>query len=405
MPASSHLSARSLLRPLSLALALACAGGAWAQPVSPYYIGVNQTFSHDSNVFRTSTAAVGDTTSSTSLVGGIDQPFGRQHFFANGTLGTNRHQSLSDLNNTSYSLSAGLDWSTIERISGTVRLSANQNLANYGTANAPLLKSRNIESTRVGSASVRYGGAGVLSLDGSVERRAIRYSAIEYVDRENTQDVVGVGLRWVPGGPLSAGVGLRYTKGETPNFLIAPGVYAPDDLDRKDIDLTGTWAPSSATTLSARISLSHETHSQNAYPDFSGVTGSLSWDYRPTGRLGLSAAFSRDTGTSTTFLSFGSQFPAFRIDSNRLSTLSQLAANYEVTAKINLTASASHRSGSVANSGSSDSTSTYGLGARYIPLRNLTLNCNVGRDLRSSSTPGLDSRASTASCSAQFTLQ
>src|SRR6266436_4482934 len=132
MPKQLRAIARIALRPMPLAIGLAFTHCAMAE-TSPYYIGVSQAFTHDNNVFRRpdngTLPVLADTLSSTGLLGGIDQPFGRQHFFANGTAATNRHKNLDQLNNTSYGLAAGLDWSTVERLSGNVRASANQSLA------------------------------------------------------------------------------------------------------------------------------------------------------------------------------------------------------------------------------------------------------------------------------------
>src|SRR5207245_3758172 len=97
MPKDLRVIARIAVRPMSLALGLAFTNCAMAE-ANPYYIGVSQAFTHDSNVFRRpdngTLPVVADTVSSTGVLGGIDQPFGRQHFFANGTAAMNRHKNL-----------------------------------------------------------------------------------------------------------------------------------------------------------------------------------------------------------------------------------------------------------------------------------------------------------------------
>ena len=74
----SHKSlyASGRLHQIALSLMLASAQSAWAE-ANPYYIGVSQSVTRNSNVFRTPNdqADRGDTISSTGLNAGIDQPF------------------------------------------------------------------------------------------------------------------------------------------------------------------------------------------------------------------------------------------------------------------------------------------------------------------------------------------
>ena len=86
---------------------------------SPYYIGASQAFTHDSNIFRVADecAETADAVSTTALLAGIDQPFGRQRGFGNAHVRYNKYQDQSQLDNTSYRLAAGLDWETVERLS------------------------------------------------------------------------------------------------------------------------------------------------------------------------------------------------------------------------------------------------------------------------------------------------
>ncbi len=126
--------------PLPAFLALALAGSAAAE-TSPYYIGANQALAYQTNIFSSTTGEIDSGISTTSVIGGFDQPIGRQRVYANGTVGYNyfANDAVRYLNNNSYGLNAGLDWQTVERLSGTVRLAANQSLAFYGAAGAPAI--------------------------------------------------------------------------------------------------------------------------------------------------------------------------------------------------------------------------------------------------------------------------
>lgn len=162
-----------------------------AQEAPPYYIGVRQTFTHDSNVFRTRNNEVDDLVSSTGLLGGLDLNLGRQRIYLDATVDRNRHDERSELDNTSYSLTTGLNWETVERLSGQVRYTARQSLTDFGVLGAP--RTKNIVETQHVLANARYGFVTRFGLEGGVEHRKIDYSASN--ERDTTQDVARLGVR------------------------------------------------------------------------------------------------------------------------------------------------------------------------------------------------------------------
>ena len=165
-----------MVRPLIAALAAAAGGGAWAAEPNPYYIGVTQSLTHDSNVFRLPDGS-GDNYASTGLVGGFDQSIGRQRVHATANVRDNYYQREKTLNNISYGVSAGWDLVTIENLSGGITVDANQSLASYDNNNAARpTTNRNILKTQQLAARVRWGGVGALNLDGAYAHSRVSYS-------------------------------------------------------------------------------------------------------------------------------------------------------------------------------------------------------------------------------------
>ena len=369
--------------------------GAPSQSANPYYFGVSQAFTHDSNVFRRSENStlpiVADTVSSTGILGGIDQPFGRQRFYANGTAATNRHRNQEQLNNTSYGLAAGLDWSALERLSGNLRLSANQNLANYGDANAATTIEKNLQKSRQASATVRYGVATALGIEAGVDHGAIDYSLPDDL-RTVRQNSANIGLRWGGERALSFLLSGRTSQAKYPRVQTSLTTFDSDTVDRRDIDATVTYVPTGISTFTGTLRATHEKHSLAGRESFSGLTGGVSWDYRLSGRLAFNASLTRDTGTATTLqqvfvpsvpgLPIGS-FQTQQLDANRLSTAVMVGANYVLTGKINLNGNL-RRFNSSTNGFGSDTVTSYGLGVSYQPTRTVSLGCTANRESRKS---------------------
>ena len=94
----------------------ACAATTAQAETSPWYVGGALGLSHETNVYRlpegiapqTGTARSDQVTSAT-LLGGLDQPIGRQRLFGNVTVRQNRYSGNPQFNNTSYNGSLGLD--------------------------------------------------------------------------------------------------------------------------------------------------------------------------------------------------------------------------------------------------------------------------------------------------------
>lgn len=410
-----HGATRAPARSLVVAALLAAAGAAWAEP-NPYYLGVSQAFAHDSNLYRTDVAPVPDKYSITGLLAGIDQPFGRQRFYANGTVRSTRFEDVRELDNTSYGLNAGLDWSTIEQVSGSFNVLLNESLANYGaSADQPQLTKKNIETTQQVNARAQLGLVSLWSLEGALSHRRLGYSAVEYAASEINQNSASLGVVHRPSGLLTLGAAVRFTRGEYPGVMLANGEAAT--FDRRDLDLTATWYASGLSTVSARVSFGRQTSDALAQRDFSGTTGSVSWAFLPTGKLSFNTTFSRDTGAESSFYNIsGTQLSATG-DNSRLTNSIAITAAYAATAKIKLNAALRYSRRSLTNdqvvagipvqgAEGVDSLKTLSLGANYEPTRNWQLGCNAQRDLRLASGGLSNSYSNTnANCSAQFTLK
>ena len=131
---------------------------------SPWSVGGSMLWSHDANLLRLADGqdpgpgdSRSDTVLSTAIVGGLNQNIGRQRVFGNLTLRDNRFEKNSKYNNQSYNGAVGLDWSTVNRVSGTLSFSAARNLSTFNAEGVGLLPEKNLESTQTLGATASVG--------------------------------------------------------------------------------------------------------------------------------------------------------------------------------------------------------------------------------------------------------
>jgi hypothetical protein len=398
-------------------LGLTSATAAWSQ-ANPYYLGASVGITNEKNVYRTPDGFPDEETDyywTTSLLAGIDQTIGRQRLFADAAARHHKYNQESRLDNTSYGLNIGIDWATIERLSGTVSYSFNEHLAPFG-GDVFTLPIKDTETTQEFLARVQYGLASLLSLEGSYIHRTLKYEQRVSDSKELELDTGSIGLQYRPSGLLTLGGGFRFTKGKYP-FAQTVEPRA-DEFDRNDFDLTAVWVPTGISTLRARISFTDEEHDSPAFAvrDYSGFTGALTWEYKPTGKITLITGLMRETGSEGGFVPLAGTASTTTSTSSRVSDAVSVRALYEATAKITAEANFryTHRdlvtrvilAGGSSVAAGTDKLTEVGLALRYAPTRNWLLSCGIAYEKReASSSVSFPYDANVASCFAEFKLQ
>jgi hypothetical protein len=408
---------RSALRPASLAAAnlaaawLACTPAARAD-TNPYYLGVSESVGYDSNLYRlgdgratpTSIKSKGDTSFTTALIGGIDQTWGRQHVTGSMSLRNSRYQHNDQLNYNGYGLNLGLDWSTVNKLSGNLSASANSNLRRFdSTEQGAVVSTRNIENNRLLSATARLGVVTRLTAEASASLRTVDFSADAYRNSAYRQNSYSLGGRYQFGGVATVGLAWRDTQTTSPRSNFGN--------DRRDIDLTGNWSPSDRSNVNARLSQTRSSYDVQTQNNFSGTTGELQASSQVTGKLKLSARLARDTGLSYSLFNLGVFTSATNF--NRTTTEWRLAADYDLSSKIALTTSTGQYRRDLSTAltpnftlGGSDRTALLSLGGRWTPTRSVQLGCQIDHEGRSiSGSVGVPYSSNAYSCYGQFTIQ
>ena len=390
---------------------------------NPYYIGVSQAFTHDSNVYRIPDGPA-DTFSATSLLGGFDQLLGRQRLFGRAVVSGNRYQDETTLNNTSYNAYLGIDWETIENLSGRVSGSFNQGLTSAPAGGSTPVATRNISNTQTIDAIIRWGGPSLLTLEGAAYYSNVGYSSLQYVASEFNKSSASVSLFYHGGGPLRIGIGVRADATRTPQAFVDPatGQVQSTRLNGQYVDLLADYDVTGQIGANARLSYTRQENSGGGGTDLSGWTGNLGLSWQATGKISLRVDAARDAGfNSTTYSTFAFTQTATGIaftpvvgvfQNNQVTTSAGVSASYAATAKISTFASARYYRAKQLNlvvaTGAPaedviDISNVYSLGANYQITRNWGAACTMAyesRDVSGGRNYAYD--AKTIGCSTQF---
>jgi hypothetical protein len=423
----------ALAAALGLAFALT-AGGARAQassapPPDGWYAGAALTVGTDSNPLRRPEGFERDagTITSATLLGGVDLRPGRQRVYADARVTNTRYGSLPDLDFNGYSLNGGLDWETVARLSGAVKVELGRQLGSYGTAEAIETTDRYLVTTRRLDTLWRLGDYRTSRLwieaTAGTERRVGEtqpctppsiFTGVRECERTERVNHLGAEVKHRLGGALVIGVGVRGERGDEARGLvdfIGTRADTTDEYDRLDLDLTATWRPTGASTLTGRVSAARVDYELNAFrEDRRGGAGTLAWEWQPTGKLWFDTRLAYDTRTRGIGAVDEGNEPAaaFSID-----------ARWSATAKIGVTAgvrASSRRLSRIDSEGVTQRERVHRqgltLGASYAITRVFSFSCNLSHDRRSGGTTRIeeaivarDFGATAGSCSAQAVFQ
>ena len=434
--------------PIIAALATLASCGAYADEPSPWYVGASETIRHDSNVNRYSDGVSdplgrgkGDTYSSTGLLGGFDQSYGRQHFYATGNVAYNKYHSYGNLDNTSYGLVGGWDWSSVYNLSGGVNASVNQSLAQLNGNSGPVTSGeRSLLRTEQIGTNVNWGGVGALSVQGAYTHSRVTYTAPSTNGSDSSGDTASLGTYYRVGPTLTTGIAYRVTR--TTNGGLSPIRMA--SAGQRQHQQRSQHRPVGRLALLEpdRRQRPHQFHPPiqcgRRHPGLSRVSPARSGGtYAPTGKLSFNASYARDAGTNGTFFnvpittgtgstgstsptgttgstgSTGSSTPTYASalvqNSTVANTFSVGRRTTAATAKIGVNANYSYRNARISNTGTDnydDKLQTGTLGVSWAIARAWTLGCNYSHEKRDAeSIPVYKYSANVIGCSAQVTLR
>lgn len=390
----------------------------------PWSAGVVQTYGHDTNLLRLADDVAApdgysrsDEVLSTSLFAALDQPFGRQRGQAKLNLSRTHFRDNSRFDNDAYAADAGLDWSTAGDLSGTLALGRSRSLSSFDLQEIGLLREKNYEDRRTLESRLRAGAEQALMAeldfdsldttnslsDPSVQRRDFRSEAAAAGLRWRLQGATGIGLFW------------RESRGTYPRFAVDDsGAFRADRFRVRGADLLLSREASGLSSLDLRLGVSRTRYDLNNARDFSGVTGSLAWTWRPTGKQTWTFNAARDTGQDSTATRLG--FVPAATDYSRVSQTLQARVDWYATAKTVFSLGAARVDRMLVQTIAVDGlqfdagtgrerSDRLALSARWTPFRSAQFGCELARFRQRGTGLGVSLRSSSANCSAQLIVQ
>ncbi|MFY7854586.1 MAG: hypothetical protein ACOVQT_00490 [Rubrivivax sp.] len=359
-----------------------------------------QTLTYESNLFRLpgdTPVPAGrqrsDTLSRTTLSGAAVMGLGRQRLGVDWLWEAGRFNRNAVLDHDASAVDLRFDWSTRGELSGVLRAQRDRSLVRFGSDGlVPGAEARNLGTTTRLEAVARLGGAARWSTEVDVQQIEQRYSAASFRSRALDQSTASWALHYRAAAAWRAWAGVREVRGRYPFFAQAPGgVDVEDRFDGRYIDFGGRWADGGPSTLDLRLSVGRTRFDRATASDLSGLTGTATWTWRPTGKLAVQTRLARDRGQESKTLFFpGSGRVA---DFSRTTSSVGLTVDWAATAKIAMQLGVLQAERDLADTRQDlfgrplslrgqDRTSVVSAGLTWSPQPGLSLGCEVARESR-----------------------
>lgn len=351
--------------------------------VSPVAIGAALQVMRDSNVLRTaSDQAVSDTITALGVRATVDQPIGREKLHLLAAFDSNRFDSMSSLNNNSYSVLANLDWAAIANLSGAVGGETSNQLNRYDQALSGRFAGLNMERNARLYARARVGMVTKWTLESGVEATQRQDSADLLKYRNQRRQSVDAGVRFQPSPELSAKMLVRYATGQYPNLGTG------DDYHRSDLESSASWQATGASLLDGRLTWSRERHSLLTSRSSNQWSGTLGWGWQASGKLQTAVRLTRDSDSGGNAVGSGelsSQYADATVRTT-LATSATWDATSKIQLKLGLNYSVRDLDSALLNLGTerfaTDHVRSLSVAATYKAMRELDLGCNLSSERR-----------------------
>lgn len=401
-----------------LLLTLPRADSAWADEDDAFSLVTSASWQYQDNVlylpdgqrptFFGAGAPRGDHNYTASVGLNFDKRIGRQQLSANATRSMIRYDSLDVLDYDGHNGFASWKWQVGNDLSGQLRYTSRRYLQGFGDfrTTTPAKNLVDAETLRFDAAYIvdaYWTLFGALSQDSYRNQLRVRQGSDADIDRAEA------GVRYTTRGGTAFELLGRDTQGDYPKRL--PGLNQTNSYSQKDLEARVRWQPVGHSRLSAAIGQSNRKHEEVPERDYEDVYGRVSWEWQPTGKLGVNFLAERQISALDDLLS-----SYFRTTTYSIAPIWQPTGKLRVDGRMQWVSrdgngetfftqlppavqAALGISGATARQ---EDITTYSLGATWAIQRNLTANAELRHDSRDSNVQFYQYRVRSVSMSLQY---
>lgn len=222
----------------------------------------------------------------------IDKPYAQQRFQLDASVVDNRYQTYDFLDHTAFNYRGAWLWHVTPRISGILLAEQKQELNNFSDFRDIGEKSIQTNQTHVFTVDGDI-GAGVHLLGGLVDVRSRNSETFDAVG-DYQQDGAEYGIKYVSRAENWISLVQRRTTGEYNGRPLDPIAQLDTGFDENTTELTLDWHATGKSEFQGKLGYVDRTHDHFSERDYSGMVGRLLYRWKPTAKLQLDTALSRN---------------------------------------------------------------------------------------------------------------
>lgn len=315
----------------------------------------------------------------------VDKPYAQQRVQFDVTATQYSYRNNDFLNFTALDYRGAWLWSLTPHLTGNLSTERVSELTSYADLQNTTHRNIRTNTTQRFDADWQAGGGWHLVGGASHRRSSADEAALTAVGNHEQNSLEG-GIKYVSPANNSLTVLRRESRGNYIGRSLDAANLLDTGYDQSDSEMRAFWQVTGHSTLDARLGYMERTHRNFAQRDFSGATGSMSYQWAPTGKLRFTLATGRNLlsyqeSTNSYYVSdFVAFTPAWLLTDKTTVSLRLNLARNDYRGAVGTVATPTMRE---------DRIRAAELRAVWRPLRTVDVDGYIAREQRSTNLPGL----------------
>ena len=356
-------------------------------------VGISKKY--DANIFLQPSSERSETINTAYAGVRFDKQYALQRFKFDYTLTAYRYQNFDYLNFDAKEYKSAWLWALTPYLTGSLSADRSQtqygfqDVKNNGTPNVSTRDNRNFSADWSAYSNWHM-------LAGFTNSRSLNSQNFQ-ADRGNQQNSIDFGLRYnFPSGSTITLMEHDRT-GVYENSILDPVQFYDNGFKEREDEVQLAWQLSGKSVLNLRAALVNREHDHFSQRDYSGMMGSVSYTWMPTGRLRFSLSAARDISSYQTFNSNYTNN-----DTLSISPIYTLSEKVTVRGSASVTDRTFVGEGVIPSSSRVDTSKIASINVDWAPIRSVTIGANLQFNSRSSTISGFNFSDTTAGLSANL---